>query len=133
MSTKIFEIEDSVYEYYRTKIRNNEDCTRDLAMRKLTRNWMIGKTAKPKEGTEGVLRFYGNLALLVKNDKIVWIHSYNDHQSTLHIDWKLKHELDKEFGLLPDIQPKEVEVEEVKVEYEGIGMLHKIKKLFNIA
>lgn len=122
MEYKIFRISDEVYDYYISEVKNNKNESRDIATKKLSRNVHCSKCAGERDGKS--LHYYGNLALLVKDDEIVWIHNYRDKINNFNIDFELKNKLDMEFGL--------VEPEEIDPKYEGVSILHKVMAWFGL-
>jgi hypothetical protein len=106
MKLKILKLTDKVYDTYKSFVRHNDDITRELAEKKLTRNVMLAKEVEPRSEFEKQIGNrvyqYGNLQIVVRRDKVV--HIWNNKGVNAYTNWELdivKYvELSRELGIL---------------------------------
>lgn len=102
---KLLKLSDKAYEQYRTKVKGNENITRDQASKKITRNVLLAKEVPPRYTLDRLLGsklyHYGNLHIIVRWGKVLQI--YNHFGGQYHNDWVLDKEkyikLTKELGI----------------------------------
>lgn len=102
---KLLNVSNDVLQYYREKVRGNENITLDQARKKLTRNVMLAKKVTPRKRLDRLLGIslyqYGNLHMKLRWNKIIYI---KNHRSGKHYgNWKLDKEkyirLSEELGI----------------------------------
>lgn len=91
---KILEITDGVYNTYKRFIKGNQNDSRELAQRKLTRNVLSGTLIKKDNLSETYA--YGCLYITVSNGKVIYL---QNNQDEVPIDQELKAYWTKELGL----------------------------------
>lgn len=102
---KFYGLTNRAYHKYRTRVKNNNEITYLEAKKKLNRNIKLAFVA-PKEDEESQnkqLYLYGNLSILVVDDKIVHVGNHS-----IPTDWFYKDEakyerLNQELGIKADI------------------------------
>lgn len=85
MKLNILKLPEELFQYYRECTNGNEDITKDQAAKKLTRNVMSAMKVPPRNESDRLkgnqMYYYGNLHIVVKNDKIVHLHN---HRGGIH-------------------------------------------------
>lgn len=89
----LLKLKRNVAKYYRTQIKGNENDDLLTIRKKLTRNVLLSRKAEPSRNDNKKLYFYGNLQILVVNNKVVWLK--NGDKKLSWIDYKRKHELNE--------------------------------------
>jgi hypothetical protein len=106
MKLKILKLTDKVYDTYKSFVRHNDDITRELAEKKLTRNVMLAKEIEPRSEFEKQIGnrvfMYGNLEIVTRRDKVV--HIWNNKGVNAYTNWELDRvkyvELSKQLGII---------------------------------
>jgi hypothetical protein len=106
MKLKILELTDKAYEAYKSFVRHNDDITRELAAKKITRNVMLAKEIEPRGEYEKQIGnrvfMYGNLMIVTRRNKVV--HIWNNKRINAYEGWELDRvkyvELSKELGII---------------------------------
>jgi phosphopentomutase len=103
---ELLKLTDKAYDQYKRFVRHNEDITRELAEKKLTRNVMLAKEIEPRGEFEKQIGNrawqYGNLLIITRRDKVV--HIWNTKGINGYKNWELDkvkyYELSKELGII---------------------------------
>jgi hypothetical protein len=106
MKLKILELTDKAYEAYKSFVRHNDDITRELASKKITRNVMLAKEIEPRSEFEKQIGNrvyeYGNLEIVTRRDKVV--HIWNNKGVNAYTGWELdavkKVDLSRELSII---------------------------------
>jgi hypothetical protein len=73
---KMLKLNDNSYEYYRNKVKGNENISREQAERKLTRNSLLSfvyMKDSPAKKNPRTWYSYGALRFMVQNNEVKWI------------------------------------------------------------
>jgi hypothetical protein len=100
---KLLKITPRVYEYFRTKVKGNEDATYDLTTRKLNRNIQLAKEFMPDLISKhlGTTTYrYGNLHIKTRFNKIINIKNHYGTGSHWNVDEKRIHTLNVKYGII---------------------------------
>lgn len=71
---KLYKVSVKAAEYYRQNVKGNSNTDLDTIRKKLTRNIMLADRY-PNINRNTRLYRYGNLLILTKRDKAIWLHN----------------------------------------------------------
>jgi hypothetical protein len=126
---KWFKLTRSAYNDYITFVNGNENDSFELSEKKLNRNIQCGSYINTRENNIEIFG-YGGLRLGLRDGRILFVE--NRVKPYIEIDRELKDKLDIEYGLKVAEAKEEVVKEYVKIDYKGIGFLHKIMKIVGL-
>jgi hypothetical protein len=95
---KMLELKRGVYYYYKHNVRGNRYIDFDTARKKLSRNVELA-TSQGFDGYGREILLYGNLEIVVKDDKIIWIQNHKGENMPYKVDEKRYDKLNKKYGL----------------------------------
>lgn len=93
---KLYKVSVKAAEYYRQNVKGNKDTNHDTIRRKLTRNIMLADRY-PSVNKNTRLYRYGNLLILTKGDKVIWLHNVKTYD--FKVDKKKYRELNELLGI----------------------------------
>lgn len=96
---KLLKITKGTFYHYIYNIKGNKDDKYIDVRKKLTRNWLLGKTIDSDKNYEW--RRYGNLFMCLHSDtdRIIWLENIKGLKTQFDIDMELKKKIEKELGI----------------------------------
>jgi hypothetical protein len=100
MVMELLKLRTGAYFYYRNHVKGNKNTDYQLAKLKLNRNVLLAKKLPiKKDRPNRLLYYYGNLAIIVEDDTIVWLQNYRDRNNHFYVDKNKYKELNKTLGI----------------------------------
>ena len=99
---KLLKLTKDAYNQYKNTVKGNENISYKQAQRKLTRNVQLAIEAPQEEEhkqQDKKLYLYGNLHILVVQDRIVWVKNHRWYCDWFHKDQEEYEELSKKYKI----------------------------------
>jgi phosphopentomutase len=106
MKLKILKLTDKVYDQYKRFVKGNQDITKEMAEKKITRDVMVATEVPVRSDYEKQIGNrawrYGNLLIITRRDKVV--HIWNNKGVNAIAEWEVdetkRNELSKKLGII---------------------------------
>lgn len=101
---ELLKLRDGAFDYYRRYVKGKGGISYEDAQKELTAKACVAKEMPLlEEKPNRLLKYFGNLAMVIENNEIKWLRYYDDRNLALHIDKNTYYSLKKELGLSKEV------------------------------